>query len=104
MLTSILFFANIDFLHLKSLAKAAEIIRDGAERMKQRDSEESDGFLPQAQPLRQDYYTELMRLRQKWKVKKTGNMITGDLSYKSGVLQNLLCGSPSLLKLYFLLF
>jgi len=83
LLISILLFANIDFLCVKSLAKAAEIIRNGAERMKQRDSEENDDVLPQVQPLRQDYYTELMRLRQKWKVKKIGNMITGDLSYKS---------------------
>ena len=98
---SILLFANIDFLCVKSLAKAAEIIRNGAERMKQRDSEENDDVLPQVQPLRQDYYTELMRLRQKWKVKKIGNMITGDLSYKSGVLQSLLFISLPLLKLYY---
>ena len=31
-----------------------------------------------------DYFTELMRLRQRWRVKKTANVITGDLSYKNG--------------------
>ncbi len=31
-----------------------------------------------------DFFSELMKLRQKWRIKKTGNAITGDLSYKSG--------------------
>ena len=31
-----------------------------------------------------DYFSELMKLRMRWKVKKSGNAITGDLSYKSG--------------------
>ena len=31
-----------------------------------------------------DYFSELMKLRQRWKVKKTGNAVTGELSYKSG--------------------
>ena len=54
--------------------------------MKKRNTEESNDFTTQIQPPRQDYYTELMKLRQKWRVKKTGNAITGDLSYKSGLM------------------
>ena len=31
-----------------------------------------------------DYHSELMRLRQRWRLKRAGNMITGDLTYHSG--------------------
>lgn len=44
----------------------------------------SDEPLMQSQASRPDYFAELMKLRQKWKVKKTGNTMTGDLSYRSG--------------------
>ena len=72
-------------LFLKSLAKAAEVIRLGAERMMQGNSDEYNGCIAmQAQPAKQDYFSELMKLRQRWKVKKTGGTMTGDLSYRSG--------------------
>ena len=31
-----------------------------------------------------DFHSELMKLRQRWRLKKSGNLIIGDLSYKSG--------------------
>lgn len=31
-----------------------------------------------------DFHSELMKLRQRWRLKKSGNLILGDLSYKSG--------------------
>ena len=77
------------YLLLKSLAKAAEIIHHGAERMKRRNAEENSDFLVQTQQSRHDYYAELMKLRQKWRVKKVGNAITGDLSYKSGLFPSI---------------
>ena len=54
--------------------------------MKRGRPEESDDFSLQLQPSKPDYFAELMKLRQRWKVKKTGNTMTGDLSYKSGLI------------------
>eukprot|EP00794_Sanderia_malayensis_P020138 gene20138-22111_t len=67
----------------KSLAKAAEVIKLGADRMSQ--GNESKSFNADFQPELQNtnFFTELMKLRQKWRIKKTGSTITGDLSYKS---------------------
>ena len=31
-----------------------------------------------------DFHLELLRLRQNWRLKKVGDVILGDLSYKSG--------------------
>jgi mediator of RNA polymerase II transcription subunit 17 len=31
-----------------------------------------------------DFHSELMKLRQRWRLKRSGNLILGDLSYKSG--------------------
>lgn len=33
---------------------------------------------------RNDFYAELMKLRKHWRLKKSGDLILGDLSYKSG--------------------
>ena len=32
-----------------------------------------------------DFHSELMSLRQRWRLKRSGNLILGDLSYKSGL-------------------
>ena len=32
----------------------------------------------------QDFHSELMKLRQRWRVKRIGSTITGDLTYCSG--------------------
>lgn len=66
----------------KSLAKAAEVIRLGAERISQNEEKQKNDFT-ELPVLKTDYFSELMKLRQKWRIKKTGNSITGDLSYKS---------------------
>ncbi|XP_065062754.1 mediator of RNA polymerase II transcription subunit 17-like [Rhopilema esculentum] len=67
----------------KSLAKAADVIRLGAERMTQGKVEEKYDSYTHIPLPKVDYFSELMKLRQRWKVKKTGNAVTGELSYKS---------------------
>ena len=66
----------------KCLARAAEVIRLGAKRMctakSKVDSETID-----VDEAENEYYMELMKLRQLWRVKKTGSQITGDLSFKT---------------------
>jgi len=59
------------------LTAAANILLSGAERLK----------ISQTDPSRaksnQDFHLELLRLRQSWRLKKVGNTILGDLSYRS---------------------
>ncbi|CAH1791453.1 unnamed protein product, partial [Owenia fusiformis] len=59
----------------KSLQTVSEILCSGAERLQR-----SQGELTRTQ---QDFHLELLRLRQSWRLKKTGQTILGDLSYKS---------------------
>ena len=62
----------------KALAAAAQTLSDGAERMRE--------TLAVQRRNRNvyDFYTELWRLRQRWRLRKVGNSIIGDLSYKQG--------------------
>ncbi|KAK8725170.1 hypothetical protein OTU49_010734 [Cherax quadricarinatus] len=69
----------IQFLALKkSLQSAATILLNGAERLRTSQAE-------MGRPNRavQDFHIELLRLRQNWRLKKIGNNIIGDLSYRS---------------------
>ena len=66
--------------YLQCLAAAASILINGAERLRKSQMELN---VKRAQP---DFHMELLWLRQKWRLKKVGNMILGDLSYKSGGL------------------
>ncbi|XP_076044379.1 mediator complex subunit 17 isoform X2 [Oratosquilla oratoria] len=69
----------VQFLSLKrSLNNAATILLSGAERLRtsQADMVRSARQVP-------DFHIELLRLRQNWRLKKFGNNIFGDLSYRS---------------------
>ncbi|XP_064623431.1 mediator of RNA polymerase II transcription subunit 17-like isoform X2 [Lineus longissimus] len=61
----------------KGLSSAASILISGAERLKKSHYELSVG---RTTP---DFHIELLRLRQNWRLKKVGNTILGDLSYRS---------------------
>lgn len=59
------------------MTAAANILLHGAERLK---ISQSDTARAKSN---QDFHLELLRLRQNWTLKKIGNAILGDLSYKS---------------------
>lgn len=59
------------------MTAAANILLHGAERLK---ISQSDTARAKSN---QDFHLELLRLRQSWTLKKIGNSILGDLSYKS---------------------
>ena len=61
----------------KALAGAASVLLMGAERMKNNQNELSRN---RSTP---DFHIELLRLRQNWRLKKVGNAIIGDLSYRT---------------------
>lgn len=63
----------------KALAQAAQILLNGAERLRSSHTE-----LRMASRNKSDYFhCELLRLRQNWRLKKVGNTIVGDLSYRT---------------------
>ena len=64
----------------KYLARAGNIIAKGAISLQRKTSSPP---LPQPETKGNEYYMQLMRLRQYWNVKKVGNVISGNLSYKS---------------------
>lgn len=69
----------------KALASTALIILNGAERLK---ASQSDATRTRSA----DFHSELMLMRQNWRMRKTGNAILGDLSYRSGeALRGILC-------------
>ncbi|ETE62958.1 Mediator of RNA polymerase II transcription subunit 17, partial [Ophiophagus hannah] len=61
----------------KSLAGAAQILLKGAERLSKSVAENQEN------KRQRDFNSELLRLRQHWKLRKVGDKILGDLSYKS---------------------
>ncbi|XP_046442913.1 mediator of RNA polymerase II transcription subunit 17-like [Daphnia pulex] len=65
------------FSKKRGLTAAANILLHGAERLK---ISQSDTARAKSN---QDFHLELLRLRQNWTLKKIGNAILGDLSYKS---------------------
>ncbi|XP_053200471.1 mediator of RNA polymerase II transcription subunit 17-like [Panonychus citri] len=60
----------------KAFASAATIITSGVERIKQ---SKNDASRSQTS----DFHTELMCMRQSWRLRRAGNSIIGDLSYRS---------------------
>ncbi|CAL4186926.1 unnamed protein product, partial [Meganyctiphanes norvegica] len=78
----------IQFLALKkSLSSAGNILLSGAERLRSShlvptSSPGGVGAQRPGQPT-EDFHTELLRLRENWRLKKVGNTIIGDLSYRS---------------------
>uniref|UniRef100_A0A8D0DPD6 Cofactor required for Sp1 transcriptional activation subunit 6 n=1 Tax=Salvator merianae TaxID=96440 RepID=A0A8D0DPD6_SALMN len=61
----------------KSLAGAAQILLKGADRLTKSVAESQEN------KRQRDFNSELLRLRQHWKLRKVGDKILGDLSYKS---------------------
>ncbi|KAG8180030.1 hypothetical protein JTE90_026632 [Oedothorax gibbosus] len=61
----------------KALANAASILMRGAERLRESQSEAM-----RSRTLT-DFHIELLHMRQTWRLKKVGNTILGDLSYRS---------------------
>ena len=64
----------------KSLDVPAKILLDGAEHLKQLQQSENLKNNRNAPP---DFHTELLKLRQNWRLKKVSNTILGDLSYRT---------------------
>lgn len=91
---------NPQFLQLiskkKSLAGAAQILLKGAERLSKSVAENQEN------KRQRDFNSELLRLRQHWKLRKVGDKILGDLSYRSaGKQQDLFHKKGYFIKLYF---
>ncbi|KAK1790627.1 hypothetical protein P4O66_014497 [Electrophorus voltai] len=61
----------------KSLANAAQLLLKGAEKLSKSVAES------QEQRRQRDFNTELLQLRSQWKLRKVGDKILGDLSYRS---------------------
>uniref|UniRef100_A0A8D2GR10 Mediator of RNA polymerase II transcription subunit 17 n=1 Tax=Urocitellus parryii TaxID=9999 RepID=A0A8D2GR10_UROPR len=83
----------------KSLAGAAQILLKGAERLTKSVTENQEN------KLQRDFNSELLRLRQHWKLRKVGDKILGDLSYRSAGIDNcyklcFLCKCIGLITLY----
>lgn len=62
----------------QGLTNAASVLMSGAERLKK--SQQEIGSRQQT-----EFHFELHNLRQNWRLKKVGNSIIGDLSYRSGM-------------------
>lgn len=65
------------FARKKALANAANVLTTGAERLRYSQSETKNNRNIS------DFHIELLRLRQNWRLKKVGNTIVGDLSYRT---------------------
>uniref|UniRef100_A0A8C6KJ11 Mediator of RNA polymerase II transcription subunit 17 n=1 Tax=Nothobranchius furzeri TaxID=105023 RepID=A0A8C6KJ11_NOTFU len=61
----------------KSLATAAQLLLKGAEKLSKSVAENQENRR------QRDFNTELLRLRSQWKLRKVGDKILGDLSYRS---------------------
>lgn len=77
----------------KSLAGAAQILLKGAERLTKSVTENQEN------KLQRDFNSELLRLRQHWKLRKVGDKILGDLSYRSAGTRDLQSRAGSWAKL-----
>lgn len=60
----------------QALQSAASVLQSGAERLRKSHAEINN---------KNDFHLELLNVRQKWRLKKTGTSILGDLSYRSGL-------------------
>lgn len=61
----------------KSLATAAQVLLKGAEKLTKSVAENQENRR------QRDFNSELLRLRSQWKLRKVGDKILGDLSYRS---------------------
>ncbi|XP_066928636.1 mediator of RNA polymerase II transcription subunit 17-like [Clytia hemisphaerica] len=70
----------------KYLAKVGSYIGTGAAGLGMQRHVKPEPIIIDSDPTQEkeiEYYTQLMELRQFWRVKKSGNQITGDLSYRT---------------------
>ena len=65
---------------LLSLQVPAKILLSGAEHLRTLQQEVKGAHPSRSQ---EDFHIELLRLRQNWRLKKVGNSILGDLSYRT---------------------
>lgn len=61
----------------KSLGTAAQLLLKGAEKLSKSVAENLENRR------QRDFNSELLRLRSQWKLRKVGDKILGDLSYRS---------------------
>jgi len=66
---------------MQAMQNASVIFSLGAEKIKGIHKETVDSSQKQS-----EFYSELWALRQQWRIKRVGQHIIGDLSYKSGEL------------------
>jgi len=64
---------------LQAFGGAANILLGGFDRLRK-----SQDVAVQSRRSSADFHFELLRLRQRWRLKKVGTVVIGDLSYKSG--------------------
>lgn len=64
----------------KALEAPAKILLSGAEHLRNLQNEVKGSHPSRSQ---EDFHIELLRLRQNWRLKKVGNSILGDLSYRT---------------------
>ena len=69
----------------KSLATAAQLLLKGAEKLNKSVAENLENRR------QRDFNSELLRLRSQWKLRKVGDKILGDLSYRSAGEPTALC-------------
>ena len=74
-----------NYIVSQNLSSAADIIAQGTKRMETAVQERVDQQLRQGGQKLEDFHSELIGLRQRWKLKKTGSSIMGDLTYRSGL-------------------
>jgi len=74
-------------LLLQNLSSAADIILQGTMRMETAVQERVSQQRKQGERT-EDFHSDLIGVRQRWKLKKTGSNIMGDLTYRSGYNNN----------------
>lgn len=67
----------------KGLCNAADILLRGAQRMEDAVKERADHTSRHLGSNAKDFHSELMMLRKRWRLKRTGTSIMGDLTYRS---------------------
>ena len=64
----------------KALEVPSKILLAGAEHLRELQAE---GRVQTGGQKQEDFHIELLKLRQNWRLKKVGNSILGDLSYRT---------------------
>ena len=67
------------FILPQALSGAAAVLLNGVERLRASQNEAARNRVTH------DFHMELLQLRMNWRLKKVGNSIIGDLSYRTGI-------------------